>query len=269
MLDGLDRMNDPKLPVQPGKAMQKETLELLRANAYLKELPKDLQRLDAAKIDPAAKAAQVEKLMAPMADIDQRMGQMDRRMIGQAAEIEAGQQRGRFDRLLDRVKEYGSRAADAIASIPDRIRNQFSSNQNVAAQPPPQAPAPPPANHIAMKMGPDESHQIDKGVGTQTSGAFERIEHRDGKAMIHYRAGTHEQVLSFDEKSAPGKAIAAAVEHFNPGDKMELKLSHGNDGHEVAELANKTSGANLRVHDTGQVEKNTPQVAVGKDLGRG
>jgi hypothetical protein len=209
-----------------------------------------------------------------MAEIDQRMNQMDRRMVGQAAEIEASEKPGRFERLVDRMKDYGSRAVEAIKSIPDRVRNQFSPGQGAAPPAPPSpsttppAPSDAPPNHIAVKMGPDDNHQLDKGVGMQTSGAFERIEHREGKAMIHYRAGTHEQVLSFDENSAPGKAIANAVDHFKPGDRMELKLSHGEGGHEVADLANKTSGLNVRVHDTGQVEKSAPQVAVGKELGR-
>jgi hypothetical protein len=57
MLEGLDRMNDPKLPIQPSKTMQKETLELLRANTHLKELPKNLERLDAQNLDPRRKAS--------------------------------------------------------------------------------------------------------------------------------------------------------------------------------------------------------------------
>ena len=308
MLEGLDRMNDPKLPIQPSKTMQKETLELLRANTHLKELPKNLERLDAQNLDPAAKQAQIDLLMAPMAEIDKRMSQMDRRMIGQAADIEAAEQRGRFGRFVDRVKEYGSRAVEAIKSIPDRISERFSSQaptpgvgaqavapqtvqppapatpipgQAAAAQvipgaaipappprgdipaPPPMPPLPPlpartdspvpnaPAAHLTVQMGPDEQHVLPKGVGFQTSGVVDSVEHKDGAATVHYKLGSHPEVIKVDEQSP----LAEAVDHLKPGDKFDMKINREADKHEALVLEDKRDHFQTVLRDTGVVEK--------------
>jgi hypothetical protein len=256
MLNGLDKMNDPKLPVAPSQAMQKETLELLRANAYLQELPKSLKALDGQAIDPAAKQAQADKLMAPMAEIDKRMDQMDRRMVGQAAELDAAEKRGTLGRAFDRLKDYGSRAVEAIKNLPDQISAKFSS----------QTPA-----HLTVAMGADETHALPKGVGFQTGGVVDSVEHRDGLATVHYKAGGHDQVLKVDEHSGPGSgpdkqsALAEAVDHLKPGDSFSLKIGREAGQHEVAELTDKTDNFKAVVHDTGQVEKNAQPAVPPKD----
>jgi hypothetical protein len=188
-----------------------------------------------------------------------------------------------LSRAWSQIKDAGSRAYDAISSIPDRIRAQFSSSQpppaaQAVAPAVPAAPAAPatpalgkdgvgleqtpqqlgvqtpapgraPGDHVGVRFGSDEAHLTPKGQGLQTSGILERVEHKDGVAVVHFKAGAHEQVLAVDEKSPSGKAVAEALDHIKPGEEMTMKIGHDQRRNDTIEIADKTSGFTAHVQD--------------------
>jgi hypothetical protein len=272
MLKGLDRMHDPKALIAPNASMEKNTMELLRANTYMKDVPRQLKEIDSQNIDPAAKQALIDKTMAPMTEIDKRMSQMDKQMVSHAADLDAAEKRGVFGRAYDRIKEYGAQAINTIKSIPDRISAQFSSD-TPAAVPPPTPSTPTPA-HLTVQMGADEQHTFAKGVGFQTGGIVEKVEHKDGLATVHYKAGSHEQVIKIDEK-APGNApgqknpLVEAVDHLKPGDNFDIKISRDANKNEIALVNDKTDNFKAIVHDNGKIEQSIEaKSAPGPKLGR-
>ncbi len=258
MLKNLDRMHDPKALIAPNASIEKGTMELLRANTYMKDVPRQLKEIESQNIDPAAKQALIDKTMAPMTEIDKRMGQMDKQMVSHTADLDAAEKRGVFGRAYDRLKEYGAQAINAVKSIPDRISAQFSSD-TPAAVPPPTPSTPTPA-HLTVQMGADEQHTFAKGVGFQSGGIVEKVEHKDGLATVHYKAGGHEQVIKLDEK-APGNApgqknpLVEAVDHLKPGDSFDIKISRDANKNEIALVNDKTDNFKAIVHDNGKIEQ--------------
>jgi hypothetical protein len=182
---------------------------------------------------------------------------------------------GFLSRAWSQIKDYGSRAYEAVSNAASSIRDRFSSSPAVA---PPQTtaatvpPAPPhPAiqkdglgqgrgldagQQVGVQFGTDEAHLMPKGQGLQTGGKLESIDHDGGKATVHFKAGSHEQVLSVNEKSPDGKALSEALDHIKPGDKMSLKIGHDVNQKESIEVADKTSGFHAIVHDGKVEEKN-------------
>jgi hypothetical protein len=206
---------------------------------------------------------------------------------------------GFLSRAWAQIKDAGSRAYDAISSIPDRIRAQFSSSQpppppaQAVAPAVPAAPAAPaapalgkdgldlaqtpqqlgvqtpapgtaPAEHVGVRFGSDEAHLASKGQGLQTGGMVESIEHKDGVATMHFKAGGHEQVLAVDEKSPSGKALAEALDHIAPGDQMTMKIGHDDKRNETIEIADKTSGFTGHVQD-GKLEAGQAMPSKGRE----
>jgi hypothetical protein len=120
-------------------------------------------------------------------------------------------------------------------------------------------------------MGANEAHTLPKGVGFQTGGVVDSVEHRDGLATVHYKAGGHDQVLKVAEHTGPGSgpekqsALAEAIDHLKPGDSFSLKIGREAGQHEVAELTDKTDNFKAVVHDTGAIEKNAQPAAPSKD----
>jgi hypothetical protein len=125
---------------------------------------------------------------------------------------------------------------------------------------PPDKPLPPLPNEqrIGVQFGADENHTLPKGPGLQASGVLESVEHKDGVATVHFKAGSHEQVLSVDEHSPGGKALGETLDQLHPGDQMSMKISQDQNKQEVVEVASKTQGLDVKVHEAGEVEKVTP-----------
>ena len=186
-----------------------------------------------------------------------------------------------------RAKDYASRAYDTVSNAASSLAARFSSS----AAPPQTAPPPtvaPATTHpaiqkdglsqaqslaagqqVGVQMGADEAHLMPKGIGLQTGGKLESIEHAGDKATVHYKAGSHEQVLRVDEKSPDGKAVAEALDHIKPGDQMSIKIGRDENRKESIEINDKTSGFNAIVHD-GKAEENKqiPQKTRGLDVNR-
>ena len=186
-----------------------------------------------------------------------------------------------------RAKDYASRAYDTVSNAASSLAARFSSS----AAPPQTAPPPtvaPATTHpaiqkdglsqaqslaagqqVGVQMGADEAHLMPKGIGLQTGGKLESIEHAGDKATVHYKAGSHEQVLRIDEKSPDGKALAEALDHIKAGDQMSIKIGRDENRKESIEINDKTSGFNAIVHD-GKAEENKqiPQKTRGLDVNR-
>jgi hypothetical protein len=272
MLKNLDRMHDPKALVAPNASMEKGTMELLRANTYMKDVPRQLKEIDGQNIDPAAKQKLIDQTMAPMTEIDKRMSQMDKQMVSHTADLDAAEKRGAFGRAFDRISAYGAQAINAIKNIPDRISAHFASD-TPAAVPPPTPSTPTPA-HLTVQMGADEQHTFAKGVGFQTGGIVESVEHKDGLATVHYKAGAHEQVIKIPENGpehAPGQKnpLVEAVDHLKPGDSFDMRISRDANKNEIALVNDKTDNFKAIVHDNGKIEQSvqaptTPDPKLGR-----
>jgi hypothetical protein len=125
---------------------------------------------------------------------------------------------------------------------------------NLNVPPLPATPAPGDNNsHISVMMGSDENHEQPKGVGFQTGGKVDSVEHKDGMATIHYKTGGHDRVVSIDENKNP--ALVEAVDHLKPGDQFDMKIAKDGAEHEVAQIHDKSDGHEFKVHDNGQLEE--------------
>jgi hypothetical protein len=82
---------------------------------------------------------------------------------------------------------------------------------------------------------------------------------------VHFKAGSHEQVLSVDEHSPGGKALAETLDQLHPGDQMSMKISQDEAKNEVVEVASKTHDIDVKVHQAGDVEKVTPAPQLGRN----
>jgi hypothetical protein len=123
-----------------------------------------------------------------------------------------------------------------------------------------------PPQHLTVAMGPDAQHELPKGVGFQTGGLVERVEHHDGQTELHYKSGSHPQILSVDEKAEPG--ISDAIQHLKEGEQFGMKIGKDAQQHEVAEVIDKADGSDVKVHDDGVIEKGTAQIQPTRQLGR-
>ena len=125
---------------------------------------------------------------------------------------------------------------------------------NLNMPPLPATPAPgDDKSHISVMMGADEAHEQPKGVGFQTGGKVDSVEHKDGVATVHYTTGGHDQVVSIDESKNPG--LVEAVDHLKPGDQFDMKIAKDGAEHEVAQIHDKSDGHEFKVHDNGQLEE--------------
>jgi hypothetical protein len=209
---------------------------------------------------------------------------------------------GFLSRAWGQIKAYGSKAYDAISNIPDRVRAQFSPSQPVQPAPPqtqaqtvPATPAAPAVQragpaigqelagqqrategpHMTVQAGPDDKHEFTKGLGFQTGGVVENVAHHDGKADLQYKVGGHEELISVPEDSGAGtgpsrrSAISEALDELKPGDRFDMKISRDANNHEVTEITDKTENFQVKVHDTGQIEKGQSfEIGRTKDINR-
>ena len=122
---------------------------------------------------------------------------------------------------------------------------------------------------MAVQMGADEKHMQPKGVGFATSGTVENVEHKDGMATVHYKAGGHEQVMSVAENSDEGKAVSKALDHLKPGDKFEVDLKRDANKNEIAKVVDKSDGFEVAVNQKGgPVQEPRPHEPRQPDRGR-
>jgi hypothetical protein len=247
----LDKLADPKSHVQFSPSMQKETMELLRANAYMQQLPKDLKAINDGPGTDVEKQAKITAAMKPIDEINQKMGGMDRRIVAHEAEVDAAEKRGAVGRAFDKFTDFANKAIDKIKAVPGRIYDAISGAGQQPGQPPQTPPTPTPPEHMAVKMGADEQHMQPKGVGFATSGTVGSVEHKDGMATVHYKAGGHDQVMSVDEKSDEGKAVSKALDHLKPGDKFEVDLKRDANKNEIAKVIDKSDGFQVAVNEKG------------------
>jgi hypothetical protein len=77
------------------------------------------------------------------------------------------------------------------------------------------------------------------------------VEHKDGAATVHYKLGSHPEVIKVDEQSP----LAEAVDHLKPGDKFDMKINREADKHEALVLEDKRDHFQTVLRDTGVVEK--------------
>jgi len=250
-LQKLDQLADPKSHVQLSPAMQKETMELLRANAYMQQLPKDLKAINDGPGTDVEKQAKVQAAMKPIDEINQKMGGMDRRIVAHEAEVDAAEKRGAVGRAFDKFTDFANKAIDKIKAVPGRIYDAISGAGQQPGQPPQTPPTPTPAQHMAVQMGADEQHMQPKGVGFATSGTVGNVEHKDGMATVHYKAGGRDQVMSVDENSDEGKAVSKALDHLKPGDKFEVDLKRDANKNEIAKVIDKSDGFQVAVNEKG------------------
>jgi hypothetical protein len=251
-LEKIDKLADPKSHVQLSPAMQKETMELLRANAYMQQLPKDLKDINAGPGTDAEKQAKVAAALKPIDAINDKMGSMDRRIVAHEAEVDMAEKRGTLGRAFDKFTDFANKAIDKVKAAAGRVADRISDAFSPAAQQPPQTPpATTPAQHMTLQMGSDEKHMQPKGVGFATSGTVENVEHKDGMATVHYKAGGREQVMSVAENSEEGKAVSKALDHLKPGDKFEVDLKRDANKNEIAKVIDKSDGFQVAVNEKG------------------
>jgi len=112
-MDGVGKALDKKSPVVLGGTARNNAGELGKTYDDLLKVPKRLETVYASNLDPAEKQAQAAKLIESLSGVDKQID-------GVQNDLESAPKKG----LMHSIRSYGSKAVDAIASLPDRFRSK-------------------------------------------------------------------------------------------------------------------------------------------------
>ena len=112
-MDGVGKALDKKSPIALGGAARNNAAELGKTYDGMLKLPKQLEAVYASNLDPAEKQAQAAKLIDSLSGVDKQID-------GVQNDLENAPKKG----LMHSIRSFGSKAVDAIASLPDRFRSK-------------------------------------------------------------------------------------------------------------------------------------------------
>lgn len=277
-----------------GGAARNNGAELGKTYDGLLKIPKQLETVYASNLDPAEKQAQAAKLIESLSGVNKQID-------GVQNDLENAPKKG----VMHSIRSFGSKAVDAIASLPDRFRSKpvekpildlkveapakdqqaktvaqkvagpqldeakHDTPQHDAVTPGGNGHAQP-GQHLTVESG-EQGHEMKKGLGFTAMGKVDGVMHADGKTEIDYTLAGHHMAIKIDDEAGPGghNSLSHAAEQLHPGDSFKMAIGRDAHGGEVAELDDRSTGQTTRVREDGHVEQKTRTQERGRGLETG